>query len=148
MSIGHMDLNPTSPLELEQQAVRLQATVYHRPIPFAKAVTIESGGKYGIFLDSQQIDTQGEYRQILCHELGHCATGTTHGPASPWDLVARHEERANRWAYERLLPPDAIRQALCQGEQTLWQLSEYFSLPQEFVQHALDYYTNAKGIRF
>ena len=135
-------------LALEQEATQKHIALYHRSLPFGKAVTMEYRGAYGIFLDDERMESSKEYRQVLCHELGHCATGTTHGLSSPWDLTARHEERANRWSYGRLLPPQAIQQAINQGDCTPWQLAERFSLSEDFVRKAIDYYTNAKGIRF
>lgn len=115
---------------------------------FAPAATLELNGQYGIFLDIDNPAPIPKMKHYLAHELGHCATGCTHRVSSPWDLIARHEYKANRWAFCRYMPVSEVRLALQSGYTEPWQLAEWFGFPQDFVQDALQYYQNALNINF
>jgi len=73
-----------------------------------KAATIELKGAYALFVDFDNITSAAEEAAVIAHEYGHIATGTTHRVCSPYDLVERHEHRANKWAIEKLLPRDEL----------------------------------------
>lgn len=73
-----------------------------------KAATIELKGAYALFVDFDNITSATEEAAVIAHEYGHIATGTTHRVCSPYDLVERHEHRANKWAIEKLLPRDEL----------------------------------------
>ena len=110
--------------------------------------TIRDQGFYAVFLDFSKIRTTRLLRGVCYHELGHIATGALHKVDSPYELVERSEYRANRWAAERFLTQEAFREAFSLGYTELWQLSEYFDLPEADVQSALTYWTQCKGIDF
>lgn len=121
-------------------------------IPYAgcpqPAATIRDGGYYAVFLDFTQIHSTRLLRGICCHEMGHAATGALHKVDSPYELAARSEYRANRWAAQRYLTADLFREAFGAGCRELWQLAEYFDLPEPDIQRALTYWTERKGINF
>lgn len=100
---------------LYNDAQELDARIYPYNIGFASAATIEVGGRYGIFVDFDQLGDLREFKAALAHELGHCATGCTHRVSSPYDLVCRHEYKANRWAIQRYLPFEALQRAMNAG---------------------------------
>ncbi len=110
--------------------------------------TIRDQGFYAVFLDFSQIRSTRLLRGICCHELGHIATGALHKVDSPYDLVERSEYRAARWTAQQYLTEDAFREAFHQGYTEVWQLSEYFDLPEADIQAALTYWTERKGIDF
>ena len=112
------------------------------------AATIRDGKDYAIFLDFSQIHSLRLLRGIFCHEMGHAATGALHKVSSPYELVERSEYRANRWAAENYLTCQAFRQAFQDGYTELWQLSEYFDMPERDIALALQYWTDRKGIDF
>ena len=121
-------------------------------IPFvgcpSPGATIRDGADYAIFLDFSQILTTRLMRGVCVHELGHAATGALHKVSSPFDLVERSEYRAQRWAAEHLLTEDDFRAAFAAGITELWELAEYFDLPDEDVKAALTYWTERKGVDF
>ena len=129
---------------LRAEDVRLY--VYN--IGFAPAATIEQDGKYAVFYDPASVLTTAALKECLAHECGHCATGATHRVASPWDLVEKHEYKANRWAIERFLPYAALCKAMEGGLREPWELAEWFDLPQPFLERALAYYRDARGLPF
>ena len=130
--------------ELRSQDISL----YVKDIGFSQAATIEYRGKYAVFLDSSCFESLRTMKQVLAHEIGHCATGCTHRVSSPLDLVERHEYKADRWAIERCLPYSALQDAMREGFREPWQLAEYFDLPEEFVHLAIEYYTGPKALCF
>ncbi|MBW7573879.1 ImmA/IrrE family metallo-endopeptidase [Caproiciproducens faecalis] len=126
--------------DLDKHKIKL----FTKDIGFADAATIEVNGEYGIFLDLACFQSIKSYKECLAHELGHCATGCTHKVSSPLDLVAKHEYKANRWAIERYVPFEDLQAAFMQGYSEIWQLAEYFDLPESFIKKVVDYYFIAR----
>lgn len=112
------------------------------------AATIRDQGEYAIFLDFSQICSTRLLKGICCHELGHAATGAMHKVDSPYELVERSEHRAVRWTAENYLTCRAFGEAFSAGYTELWQLAEYFDLPERDIAAALQYWKDCKGIDF
>lgn len=110
--------------------------------------TIRDAGFYAVFLDFTKIKSTRLLRGICYHELGHVATGALHKVDSPYELAERSEYRANRWAAENYLTQEDFREAFTAGFTELWQLAEYFDLPESDIQAALNYWTVSRGIDF
>lgn len=110
--------------------------------------TIRDQDAYAIFLDFSKIRSTRLLRGVCCHELGHAATGALHKVSSPYDLVERSEYRANRWAAQHYLTREAFQQAFDDGCRSLWELAEYFDLPEPDVAKALSYWTDCQGVDF
>ena len=121
-------------------------------IPFAgipqPGATIRDQEHYAVFLDFTKIKSTRLLRGVCFHELGHTATGALHKIDSPFELVERSEYRANRWSAENYLTAEDVRAAFACGCSELWQLAEYFDLPEADIQSALTYWTERKGIDF
>lgn len=110
--------------------------------------TVRDQGYLAVFLDFSKIRSTRLLRGVCYHELGHAATGALHKVDSPYELVERSEYRANRWAAENYLTEEDFRCAFRDGCTELWQLSEYFDLPEQDIQKALNYWTACKGVDF
>lgn len=110
--------------------------------------TIRDQGYLAVFLDFSKIRSTRLLRGVCYHELGHAATGALHKVDSPYELVGRSEYRANRWAAQHYLTEEDFRSAFKDGCTELWQLAEYFDLPESDVQKALTYWTERKGVDF
>ena len=80
--------------------------------------------------------------------MGHVATGALHKVDSPYETVERSEYRANRWGFENYLKVEEFKEAFAAGYTELWQLSDYFDLPEETIRKALSYWTEQRGINF
>ena len=121
-------------------------------IPFVgcpqPGATIRDGSDYAIFLDFSKIRSTRLLRGVCCHEMAHAATGALHKVHSPYELVERSEYRANRWCAQRYLTESAFREAFRAGCRQLWELAEYFDLPERDVEKALTYWTDRRGIDF
>ncbi|MEG2769766.1 MAG: hypothetical protein RR902_03025 [Oscillospiraceae bacterium] len=110
-----------------------------------EACTIEQQGIYDICINSKKIDTISNLKTKLMHEWGHCKTGATHSVSSPFELVGKNEERANRTAIKQFIPFCEIKKAVNNGLTEYWQLAEYFNLEEVFIRKAVNYYINVCG---
>lgn len=110
--------------------------------------TVREEGCYAVFLDFSKIRSTKLLRGVCFHELGHIATGALHKVDSPYELVERSEYRAARWVAENYLTADAFRNAFAEGFTELWQLSDYFDLPENVIGDALTYWKERKEIDF
>lgn len=121
-------------------------------IPFAnapsKGITMRDRDLYAIFLDFTQIRSTRLLKGVCYHEIGHAATGALHKVDSPFETVERSEYRANRWSAETFLTVEDFQEAFAAGYTELWQLSEYFDLPEADVFKAYCYWTESRGIDF
>ena len=79
----------------------------------------------------------------LAHEMGHCATGSFYNRRAACDVRQKHENRANRWAYRRLIPPEALEEAFRRGLREPWELAKHFNVTEPFLRGALEYYRQA-----
>ena len=121
-------------------------------IPFspcpAPGATMRDGEYYAIFLDFTQIQGVRLLKGVCSHELGHVATGALHKVSSPYETVERSEYRANRYVAEHFLTDADFRAAFQDGCRELWELSDYFDLPEADVRKALTYWRDRRGESF
>ncbi len=110
--------------------------------------TVRDQGYYAVFLDFSKIHSTRLLRGVCYHELGHAATGALHSVDSPYELVERSEYRAKRWGAQQFLTVEAFRTAFADGCRELWELSDYFELPEADVADALRYWTERQGVVF
>lgn len=121
-------------------------------IPFVgcpcPGATVRDGSYFAVFLDFSQIRSTRLLRGVCCHEMGHVATGALHKVDSPFELAERSEYRANRWAAQHFLTQEDFREAFDAGYTELWQLAEFFDMPERDVCAALTYWTQRRGVNF
>lgn len=122
--------------------------LFDRQLPFSKdrskAVTIRlnDGSTWGIFLDKGRIKTSAEEHSAVLHESGHYATGTTHAVTSPFDLVEKHEYKADKWAVKKLLSVDELDEAVADGCTEIWELAERFGVTEDLMRKAVCWYVH------
>ena len=114
----------------------------------SEGTTIRDEDYYAIFLDITKLRSIMVYNGVCLHEVGHVATGALHKVDSPYETVERSEYRANRWGFENYLKVEEFKEAFAAGYTELWQLSDYFDLPEETIRKALSYWTEQRGINF
>lgn len=135
----------TNTLSLYQTASDNGIGVYSFPLTENGSLCIQdNGGQCCIGIDTDLLKTSAEERVHLCHELGHCMTGSFYNLYSPYDLRAIHENRADKWAIKKLVPADELKQAVNAGYREYWQLAEYFGVTDEFMCKAIAFYKNAE----
>lgn len=100
----------------------------------------DDDGNCYIAIDPFELENTFDEKAKLAHELGHCETGSFYNEYSAFDIRAKHEHRADVWAIKKLVPKDELIAAINSGCANRFELSEYFELPESFIQKALDYY--------
>ena len=90
----------------------------------------------------QRLNVQQE-REALAHELGHCEYGGFYNRYSKYDIRAKAERRADKWAFARLVPYGRLMQAVRHGVTDVWELAELFDVSCEFMHRAIAYYKTA-----
>lgn len=121
-------------------------------IPFdgmpSEGATLRDGSDYAIFLDFTKIHSLRTYRGVCMHEQGHTATGALHKVHSPFETVERSEHRAVRWTAETYLTAENFREAFALGLSEIWELADYFDLPEADVFSAYHFWTENRGVDF
>lgn len=112
------------------------------------ALSIEHQGKYAIVIDPERIDSMSDENTKLAHELGHCLYGGFYSAVTPLYIREKHEHKANVWAVQLLIPWNALYKAVHCGITQPWELAEYFSVTESFMNLALEYYLQRKGYSF
>ena len=110
--------------------------------------TLRDGCQYAVFLDFGKIMSTRLLRGVCAHEQGHAATGALHKVSSPYELWERSEYRANRDVAQKYLTAQDFREAFSAGCRELWELAEYFDLPEQDIKAALTYWSERRGIDF
>lgn len=52
----------------------------------------------------------------------------------------KQEYVARKWAYQKLIPVEAIQTALNQGHTELWSMAEFLEVDETFLKAALEFY--------
>ena len=93
-----------------------------------------------IAIDPYKLKSEEDERMKLAHELGHCMTGSFYNIHTAVDCRQRHENRADKWAINQLVPVEELDQAVAGGCYELWELSERFGVTEQFMKKAICYY--------
>jgi len=99
-------------------------------------------GRCTIGMDPGILDGGIRERVHLSHELGHCITGSFYNIHATLDSRRRHENRADKWAIQQLIPVEALDDAIADGCTEFWELAEKFGVTEEFVRKAVCYYVH------
>lgn len=99
-------------------------------------------GRCFVGMDASVLDGDIRERVHLAHELGHCATGSFYNVYAAIDHRQRHENRADKWAIRRLVPVQALDDAVAEGCTELWSLAERFGVTESFMRKAVCYYVH------
>ncbi len=112
--------------------------IYAAALPLAQSMSLmDDDLNCYIGIDYDQIHTSAEEKRKLAHEIGHCVKGAFYNRYSKLDLISKHEYSADKWACETLLPKTEMQTAFENGYVEVWQLAEYFDVPEELVKKAL-----------
>lgn len=131
----------TDLLELYHLAEQHGTPVYWFDLDAAESLSLRwEDGSCAIAMDPWRIPSLAEEKVKLAHELGHCETGAFYNRYAAQDIRQKHENRANRWAYKKLVPEAELKQAFLLGYREPWELAEYFGVTEAFLRGALEYY--------
>ena len=103
---------------------------------------MDDNGACYIGMDEGVRDGGIQERVHLIHELGHCVTGSFYNRYAAIDSRQRHENRADKWAVKKLIPVEALDDAIAEGCTEVWELAERFGVTEEFVRKAVCYHVH------
>ena len=103
---------------------------------------MSDSGQCFVGMDASVMDGDVREKVHLAHELGHCATGSFYNVYAAIDHRQRHENRADQWAIRRLVPVQALDDAVAEGCTELWSLAERFGVTETFMRKAVCYYVH------
>ena len=131
----------TELLTLYRIAEQLKIPVYHFPLPRTGSLScMDEASCCAIGLDLPHRRTRNDLRVRLAHELGHCVTGSFYNRFSPWDVRKYHENRADKYAVETLIPESELDEAVAEGHTEPWDLADYFGVDEAFLRKAICLY--------
>lgn len=128
--------------ELFREAEAAGIHVEYCRLPLNASISTPDAGGDFILMDYSLIEAGSAERVHFAHELGHCMTGSFYNRYTAFDVRQKHENRANRWAIQRLVPRDALSEAVAQGHTELWDLAEHFGVTEDFMRKAVCWYTH------
>ena len=116
--------------------------VFGFSLPETGSMSVMEDGRCFIGMDASVKDGAAQERVHLGHEIGHCVTGSFYNRYAAIDCRQRHENRANKWAVQALIPVDALDDAIADGCTEVWELAERFQVTEDFVRKAVCYYVH------
>lgn len=128
-------------LELYQLADAEHIPVYSFDLPQTHSLSLmNNDGSCAVAIDPFGLNSTKDEKIRLAHELGHCVTGSFYNRYSDFDIKARSEYKADKWAIKKLIPKDELQAALEQGYTEPWDLAEYFNVTEGFIIKAVNFY--------
>ena len=86
--------------------------------------------------------TATEKACILAEELGHHETSMGNILDQRDYANAKQELAARGWAYHKLVPLSAIKDAYQKGHEVSYDMSEYLNVDEQFLKDSISYYTD------
>lgn len=105
------------------------------------SIPLPNGG-CAVAIDPSKIISTADAKAKLGHELGHCATGSFYNRYAACDVRQKHENKANKWAIKKLIPENALDDAVAEGYTDIFSLAEHFDVTEEFMRMAICWYTH------
>lgn len=113
--------------------------ILYRPLPITGSMSTEICGQCFIGLDNSRSYTYAEEQARIGHELGHCLYGGFYSIKMPFDIVERHEVRADHWYIRHAIPKQQLFAMLKQGRDAC-EIAELLDTTEEYVRRAYYYY--------
>lgn len=128
---------------LYQEAEKMDVDVFLFSLSADRSMAIQMGdGACAVAIDPRKMESIASVTTSLAHELGHCATGSFYSPWAACDVRGKHENRADKWAIQKLITADELDDAVAAGYTTLWALAEHFGVTLDLMRKAVCWYTH------
>lgn len=129
-------------VELYQEADDSGVPILIVDIPHTGSMCIQTeSGRCYIGMDYGILPDEAARRVHLAHELGHCKTGAFYNRWAAQDVRRKHENRADKWAIQRMIPEDALDDAVADGCTDIYSLADRFGVTEDFMKKAVCWYT-------
>ena len=124
------------PLDLYAYAERRNIDVDWIPMRRATSLSVPLGDRYAIALDPWKLGSLAQETVCLAHELGF------YNQYAALDVRQRHENRADKWAIQHLIPVEDLDEAVVEGCEDIPALSEHFCVTEDLMRKAVCWYTH------
>ena len=132
--------------EIYEYADEKNYSIYYFPMKELVSIVTPDGF---IGIDVDKLENTADELACITHEIGHLETGSFYNIYSPIDIRSKHEAIADHWSIKKLIPKNELIEVLSSGICEIWDLAEYFNLPEDFIIKALKYYSNEiEGINY
>lgn len=125
--------------DLMEIAERNGVEILRFAFPLVDSMSTEISGRCYIGLDCSRSRTTAEEQACIGHELGHCLYGGFYTRQTPFDIVERHEDRADHWYIRQAIPRKTLFDLLRKGYDA-WEIAERLDTTEEYVRRAYYYY--------
>lgn len=109
------------------------------PLPLTQSLSIETQCGCVIGMDNSAHMTSAEENVHLGHEIGHCLYGGFYSKNTAFDIIERHEVRADKWYILRAIPKSTLY-ALLRQNYDIWEIAEMLNTTEDYVRRAYYYY--------
>lgn len=120
-------------------AAQSKVKIFNLRIPNSQSISAEVDGQSYIGLDNSKSATIGEEQAHLGHELGHCLYGGFYTRSAPYDVVERHEWKADKWYILHAIPKERLLAKLREGYDA-WEIAEQLDTTEDYIRMAYYYY--------
>lgn len=125
--------------DLMEIAERNGVEILRFAFPLVDSMSTEISGRCYIGLDCSRSRTTAEEQACIGHELGHCLYGGFYTRQTPFDIMERHEVRADHWYIRQAIPRKTLFDLLRKGYDA-WEIAERLDTTEEYVRRAYYYY--------
>ena len=101
---------------------------------------MDNDGDCYIAINPLALESAQHEKMVLAHEMGHCLTGSFYNRYATCDIRQRHENHADKWSFSQLVPEEELNEAVSAGFTEVWQLAEYFDVPESYMARACHWY--------
>lgn len=127
--------------ELDRIADKENITIMDTKCPECGSIShMTTNGNCYIGIDDSKKMTKEELNVHKAHEIGHCVEGAFYNKYAKYDIISKHEYRADRWAIKKFIPEDELIEAFENNILETWNLAEHFEVTEEFMIKALEFY--------
>ena len=129
--------------QLYELAEQENIPVFRFPLPQTGSMSVmDDTGQCYVGMDPSVRDGGTSERVHLSRELGHCITGSFYNIHAAVDCRRKHENKADKWAVQTLIPVEELDDAIAEGCTEVWELAERFGVTEEFIRKTVCYYVH------
>lgn len=130
--------------EIEQEGIFISSTNFKKK----KSGIITDGNNTVICVDYSKIADSKEEKVVLSEEKAHYDLGAFYQNNSNFYQIEKMEYKARKHSYNRLMPYAEMKKAIQKGIRTIYELSEYFGVPETDIAKAYYLYTNVENYAY
>lgn len=119
--------------------------IYYWDLGGAKGAAVAGNDFRAVAVDPNQVENTADEVACLFHEIGHIETATLHPQGKTAIDIMRDEYRCMSWVVRNLIPLEELQTAVKSGLTEVWELAEYFCVPEDCILDAVKLYKN-KGL--